>query len=87
MRDAKCRWDNNSEHIIVPSTPHPTTAMYSSSVEEEPVVEDDAIAAENRDQGGGIRWRSNIGEDGIEEKHVDDATDDNMVIEEEGGQV
>ena len=70
----------------MPSTPHPTTAMYSSSVEEEDrrvvVEEDDAIAAENKDEGGGgIRWRGNVGEDGIEEKHVDDANDDdnNMV--------
>lgn len=67
----------------MPSAPHPTTAMYSSSSVEQldDVEDDDAIAAENKDEGGGgiIRWRGNIGEDGIEEKHVDDATDDNMV--------
>ena len=69
----------------MPSTPHPTTAMYSSSsVEELDDVEDDAIAAENKDEGGGgiLRWRGNIGEDGIEEKHVDDATDDNNMVED-----
>ena len=71
----------------MPSTPHPTTAMYSSSVEEEEdrrvvVEEDDAIAAENEDEGGGMRWRGNIGEDGIEEKHVDDATDDDNIVVE-----